>query len=65
MLRILRPVANDRSIAVKELTVPYDEHYFESRKRIAQFNEWKDVEGGKIQVRESSDEDDLQGVCSC
>lgn len=61
MLRKLRPVANDQSLAVMELTAPYDPKYFESSKWIAQFNEWKDVEGGKIQVRESEDVEDTHG----
>lgn len=61
MLRKLKPVADDKSVAVIELTAPYDDKYFETIKRIAEFKEWKDVEDGKIQVRESSDNDDLHG----
>lgn len=61
MLRKLKPVADDKSVAVGELVGPYDDKYFESRMRIAEFKKWKDIEGGEIQVRESSDEDDLHG----
>lgn len=61
MLRKLKPVADDKSVAVGELVGPYDDKYFESRMRIAEFKKWKDVEDGKIQVRESSDNDDLHG----
>lgn len=61
MLRKLRPVADHRSLAVMELANPDDKHYFESLKMLAQFKDWKVVEGGEIQVRESEDVEDSHG----
>lgn len=61
MLRKLRPVAGDQSLAVMQLTAPYDENYFQSLKKLAQFKDWRVVEGGEIQVRESEDVEDTHG----
>ena len=63
MLRKLKPVTDARSIAVMELVDPNpaDRDYFESLKRLAQFKDWKVVEGGEIQIRESENVDDSHG----
>lgn len=61
MLRKLKPVADNRSLAVMELADPDDKDYFESLKRLAKFKDWKVVEGGIIQVRESEDGEDSHG----
>jgi hypothetical protein len=61
MLRKLRPVTDDRSLAVMELTAPYTDNFFETLKRLARFKEWKNIEGGEIQIRESVDVEDTHG----
>lgn len=44
-----------------ELADPDDENYFENLKRLAKFKDWKVVEGGEIQVRESEGVEDSHG----
>ena len=61
MLRKLKPVTNSNSYAVMGLTSRYSEDYFGSLKKLLRFKEWTDVEDGKIQIRESSDPDDMHG----
>ena len=61
MIKKLRPVTEVDSIALKALISPYTDDYFKSLRELAEFKEWKIVEGGEIQVRESSDNEDMHG----
>src|SRR3990167_9303809 len=63
MLRKLGPVTRSNSIAVMGLMAPHGnvDNFFKTLEGIARFREWTVVEGGQIQVRESSDKEDTHG----
>lgn len=63
MLRKLQFITKgSNSIAVMELTAPNGRgDFFKALERIAQFHEWKVVEGGEIRVKESADKEDSHG----
>lgn len=61
MLRKLKPISGKGSIATLQIANRNAGDYFKSLDRIAGFRDWKAVEGGQIQVRESSNDSDDHG----